>query len=148
MCWNWLLAWLVTVSSLSFFMLGFLVKLFIICLKKERKKENTSTGKTTRCIQLNLTAWVINSPFSSSKKPHFQNEVKWETFLVKMSFTCMRITNHFHINGFAITLALKQTIAFEAIRKWPIYWFKWSYVCYLCRLLRSAWVAGHWIEDH
>ena len=30
-------------------------------------------------------------PFSSSKKSHFQNEVKRKTFLVKMSFICMRI---------------------------------------------------------
>ena len=38
--------------------------------------------------------------FSSSRNSHFQNEVKRKTFLVKMSFICMRIdlihdTRHF-----------------------------------------------------
>ena len=42
-------------------------------------------------------------------KTHFQNEVKFKTFLVKMSFICMRIKHHFHISGFALSLALKQT---------------------------------------
>ena len=35
----------------------------------------------------------------SSKNPHFQNEAKCTTFRVKMSFTCMRMKNHFHIKG-------------------------------------------------
>ena len=48
-----------------------------------------------------------NRPFPSSKKSHFQNEAKCETFVVKMSFICMIIKNHFHINGFALSLALK-----------------------------------------
>ena len=30
----------------------------------------------------------------------------------------MRIKNHFHINGFALSLALKQRL--EATGKWPI----------------------------
>ena len=30
---------------------------------------------------------------------------------------CMRITNHFHINGFALSLALKQRL--QATREWP-----------------------------
>ena len=30
-------------------------------------------------------------PLTSSKNPHFQNEAKWPTFYVKMSFTCMRM---------------------------------------------------------
>ena len=30
-------------------------------------------------------------PLTSSKNPHFQNEAKWPTFHVKMSFTCMRM---------------------------------------------------------
>ena len=48
-----------------------------------------------------------NRPFPSSKKSHFQNEAKCETFFVKMSFICVLIKNHFHINGFALSLALK-----------------------------------------
>ena len=34
-------------------------------------------------------------PFPSSKSYHFQNQAKWETFLVKMSFIRMRIKNVF-----------------------------------------------------
>ena len=32
-----------------------------------------------------------NRPFPSSKNSHFQNEAKYKTFPVKMSFACMRI---------------------------------------------------------
>ena len=39
-------------------------------------------------------------------------------FHVKISFICMRINNHFHINGFALSLALKQKLG--PTRKWPI----------------------------
>ena len=58
--------------------------------------------------------WAI----SSSKNPRFQNEAKCTTFVVNMRFICMRIKNHFHINGFALSLALKQRL--EATWKWPI----------------------------
>ena len=50
---------------------------------------------------------MVNGPFPSSKKSHFQNEAKCETFVVKMSFICIIIENHFHINGFALSLVLK-----------------------------------------
>ena len=59
-----------------------------------------------------------NRPFPSSKKSHFQNESKCETFVVKMSFICIIIKNHFHINGLALSLALK--VRFFGTRKWPI----------------------------
>ena len=59
-----------------------------------------------------------NTPFPSSKNSHFQNEAKCETFVVKMSFICIIIKNHFHINGFALSLALK--VRFFGTRKWPI----------------------------
>ena len=59
-----------------------------------------------------------NRPFPSSKKSHFQNEAKCETFVVKMSFICIIIENHFHINGFALSLDLK--VRFFGTRKWPI----------------------------
>ena len=45
-----------------------------------------------------------NRPLPSSKNPHFQNEAKCATFLVKMSFICMRMKNHFHIKGCALNL--------------------------------------------
>ena len=40
-----------------------------------------------------------NRLLPSSENPHFQNEAKCTTFLVKMSFICMRMKNHFHIKG-------------------------------------------------
>ena len=66
-----------------------------------------------------IAFWSFNNrPFPSSKKSHFQNEAKCETFVVKMSFICIIIENHFHINGFALSLVLK--VRFFGIRKWPI----------------------------
>ena len=62
-----------------------------------------------------LLIWV-SRPFQSSKNSHFQNEAKSKTYLVQMSFVCMKIYNHFHINGLALSLALKQRL--ETTRKW------------------------------
>ena len=59
-----------------------------------------------------------NRPFPSSKESHFQNEAKCETFVVKMRNICIIIENHFHIYGFALSLALK--VRFFGTRKWPI----------------------------
>ena len=39
------------------------------------------------------------------------------TFLVKMIFSCIRITDQCHINSFALSLALKQRLT--ATRKYP-----------------------------
>ena len=45
---------------------------------------------------------------SSSKDSHFRNKQgQCKTFLVKMS---MRIKNNFHINGLALSLALKKRL--------------------------------------
>ena len=41
----------------------------------------------------------LNRPLPSSKNPHFQNEARYTTFLVKMTFICMRMKNDFHIKG-------------------------------------------------
>ena len=62
----------------------------------------------------------INGPFPSQfqKNPHFQNEAKRKPFLVKMRFIYIGIKNHFHINGFVFSHALKQKLG--ATRKWPI----------------------------
>ena len=57
--------------------------------------------------------------FRVPKKSHFQNEAKCETFVVKMSFICIIMKTHFHINAFALSLALK--VRFFGTRKWPIY---------------------------
>ena len=50
-----------------------------------------------------------------------------KTFLVKMSFMCMRIKMHYHINGFALWLTVKQRLG--ATWKWPItvYYIELSY---------------------
>ena len=69
-----------------------------------------------------------NRPFPSSKNPHFQNEARCTTFLVKMSFNCMRMKNDFHIKGWAPTLVVKQRP--WKTRQWPI-----LCICTLC-----AWI--------
>ena len=59
-----------------------------------------------------------NRPLPSSKNPHFQNEAKCTTFLVKMSFICMRMKNHFNIKGWTLNLVLIQRLG--GTREWPI----------------------------
>lgn len=46
----------------------------------------------------------LHKPFPSCKNSHFQHKASCKT-----SFICMRIKkSHFHINGYALNLALKQ----------------------------------------
>ena len=52
---------------------------------KEKKEERRRLGIPS------------NRPIPSSKNPHFQNKARCTTFLVKMSFICMRMKNDFHI---------------------------------------------------
>ena len=59
-----------------------------------------------------------NRPFPSSKKFHFQNEAKCETFVVEMSFNYDANKTHFHNKGFALSLVLK--VKLFGTRKWPI----------------------------
>ena len=54
----------------------------------------------------------------SSIKSHFQKEAKCTTFLVKMSFICTRMKNHFHIKGWALNLVLIWKPG--GTRTWPI----------------------------
>ena len=61
-------------------------------------------------------------PFPSSRNSHSDNETKCKIFLVKMGYICVRIKNHFRTNGFALSLALKQTL--QATWKWPISHFE------------------------
>ena len=68
----------------------------------KRAKEKTKEGRL--------------QAISEFKNSHFENEAKCKTFLVRMSFICMKIKNHFYINGFALNLALKQRLG--AFRKW------------------------------
>ena len=80
-----------------------------------------------------LGSWVFNSFFfswdfhhtgigQSSLVSQLQNESKCKAFHTKMSSACsfifMRIS-HFHKNGFALRLALKQR--HNVTRKWPIH---------------------------
>ena len=67
------------------------------------------------------------------KNSNFENETNCKTFLVKMSFICMTITNHFHMSGFAHSLPLTEAYAWitdseiaylHAIIKLSIFLFK------------------------
>ena len=93
-------------------------------------------------VSLRRSGWCfwldgVNRPFPSSKKSHFQNEAKCETFVVKMSFISMTIKNHFHINGFALNLALK--VRLFGTRKWPIFnYFYLSQILYVCPHIPSC----------
>ena len=60
------------------------------------------------------------------------SSVSFAWCLVKMSFICMRINNHFHINGFALCLALKQRLG--ATRKGPIGLISKQKLCTCMRL--------------
>ena len=59
---------------------------------------------------------IFNRWFMNSKNSHFQIDANLKTFLMKI--VCMRIEKHFYINGFPLSLALRQT--FKATWKWPI----------------------------
>ena len=83
-----------------------------------------------------LSVWLgqsvlYNSPLPSSKDPPFQNEANCTTFLVKMSFICMRMKNNFHIKGWALNLVLIQRPG--GTQKWPIRRADWS-----CLTVRSS----------
>ena len=58
-----------------------------------------------------------NRPFPSSKKSHFQSEVKCEAIDMKMIFNYHGNKTHFHNRGFALSLVLK--VRFFGTRKWP-----------------------------
>ena len=78
----------------------------------------------------------------SSKNPHFQNEAKGTTFLVKMSFICMWMKNHFHIKGYALNLICFDTEAWwtrksSIVSNFPyqIYSFYYHKLTYLTQLI-------------
>ena len=73
-----------------------------------------------------------NGPFPSSKNSLFQNEAKCTTSVVKRSFILRKTKSHFHINGFAFSLAFKQTLG--ATRKWPIEGEVWKKIVFVIRL--------------
>lgn len=54
-----------------------------------------------------------NSPLSKRKRRKRRNlfkPAKCKTFLVKIRFICMRIKNNRYINGFILSLTLKQRL--------------------------------------
>ena len=67
-----------------------------------------------------------NRPLPRSKNPHFQNEAKCTTFLVEMSFICMRMKNHFHFKDWVPSLVLIQRPG--GTQKWPIHFFSVVFV--------------------
>ena len=71
-------------------------------------------------LHLDPYRWKVsfNRPPPSSKNVHFQNEARYTTLLVKMSFICMRMKNDFQIKGWEPTLVLRQRPG--GTRKWPI----------------------------
>ena len=104
-----------------------------------------------RSINLLWTS-TWNRTLPSSKNPHFQNEARCTTFLVKMSFICMRMKNDFHIKGWAPTLVLKQRPG--GTRKWPIAVQNWVhpiwcyfpfYVGWQCKSICGGKVDTFWL---
>ena len=75
------------------------------------------TRKRLSLEQAKKSIISYNIPPPSYKNPHFQDEARCTTFLLKMSFICMRMKNDFHIKGWAPTLVLKQRPG--GTRKWP-----------------------------
>ena len=61
---------------------------------------------------------MLNRPFPSSKKSHFESEAKCEAIDVKMIFNNDANKTDFHGKGFALSLVLK--VRFFGTRKWPI----------------------------
>ena len=65
-------------------------------------------------ITMPRTVWMV----CLCKNYHFQNEANCQTFLVKRNSVCMRIKkNHPYVNGFVLSLALKQRLV--GTWKWP-----------------------------
>ena len=61
----------------------------------------TNTGSASPVSHVFFTFQVQRGLQATSEfqNPHFQNEAKCTTFIVKMNFTCMRMKKHFHIKG-------------------------------------------------
>ena len=102
-------------------------------------------------VDQSLHVVKINRPLQSSKNPHFQNEAKCTTFLVKMSFICMRMKNHFHMKGWALNLVLIQrpgdtfettveltsfgsTLIDIKFATWKVQHLNWAWVLWTCEI--------------
>ena len=62
-----------------------------------------------------------NRPFPSCFEPHYESEVKFEVFVMKISFHSYGKKTNFHMKSFALSLAF--IVGFTATRKWPIHQF-------------------------
>ena len=71
-----------------------------------------------RYSEVMIAQFILNRPFPSSKKSHFQSEAKCEAIDMKMSFNYDANKTYFHNKGFALSLVLK--VRFFGTRKWPI----------------------------
>ena len=89
-------------------------------LEKVRLLDTEYFNNIVRLTPYQCRTWThfVNRPLPSSKNPHFQNEARCTTFLVKVSFVSMRMKNDFHIKDWAPTLLLRQTSG--GTWKWPI----------------------------
>ena len=73
----------------------------------QKNREEIGAGATESFLYLRLSAISKYKPPGAlighlqvpKLNPHFQNEAKCTTFLVKMSFICRGMKNHFHIKG-------------------------------------------------
>ena len=79
-----------------------------------------------RCDENTVSVGQYVGHFQVPKNSHFQNKAKCVTFLL-LRFLHTRRKNHFQINGFALSLALRQRLG--ATRKWT-----WM----VCSLLRAV----------
>ena len=86
---------------------------------KFKSKIRRCSNLTFRSLKVSFT-FSIFRPFPSSRNSSYQNETKCKSFLVKMSFICMRIKNHFRIISFAVSLALKLRL--EQLRNDLLAW--------------------------
>ena len=78
------------------------------------------------CVENTVSVGQYVGHFQVPKNSRFQNKAKCVTFLL-LRFLHKRRKNHFQINGFALSLALRQRLG--ATRKWT-----WM----VCSLLRAV----------
>ena len=53
---------------------------------------------------------MVGNAISEFQKLSLSKQGQVQNLVVKMSCICMRMKNHFHISGFALSLALKQRL--------------------------------------
>ena len=85
------------------------------------RQNPTSFPERRETLGTRFWGWAITDTighFRVPENPHIRNEAECTTFLVKMSFICMRIENHFNIKGWAPNLVLIQRPG--GTLKWPI----------------------------